>query len=94
MPKYQYDIIFKLEDYLPISIMSMDKNMSLDLYLFLTCHSSTGIFFTYFGNQLPGTFELRLVKNSNSAWKYCIYLNKCPGLNTLAGMPNQELMVK
>ena len=27
MPKYQNDIISKFEDYLPISVISMDKNM-------------------------------------------------------------------
>ena len=27
MPKYQYDITSKFDDYLPISVISMDKNM-------------------------------------------------------------------
>ena len=28
MPKYQFDIISKSEDYLHISVISMDKNMA------------------------------------------------------------------
>ena len=43
----------------------MESNFSLDLYLFLKCHSSQMFF--YFANQLPGfsiggTFRLRLGK--------------------------------
>ena len=77
----------------------MQSNFSPDLNLFLKCHSSTDVFPTYFANQVPGfciggTFWLRLVKNSNSFWKYCISLNKCPGLNTLTGMPDQEGLIK
>ena len=94
--KYQYHIIskfrtiylFQLSQWIKTWIMQ--SNFSLDLYLSLKCHSSTGVFFTYFANQPPGfsiggTFGLRLVKNSNSIWKYCIFLSKCPGLNTFNG---------
>ena len=55
----------------------MQSNFSPDFYVS-----------TYFANQLPGfsiggTFGLRLVKNSDSDWKYRISLNKCPERNTL-----------
>ena len=70
---------------------------SLDLYCSLKCRfSAVRFFFTYFANQLPGfsiggTFGLRLVKNSNSFWKYYI---KYPGLNTLTGISNKERMIE
>ena len=44
--------------------------------------------------SIGGTFDLRLVKNLNPFRKYCIALNKCPGLNTLTGISNQERMIK
>ena len=62
----------------------MQSKFSLVLYLFLKRHSSTLFpFFTYFANQLPGfciggKFGLRFRKNSDSFWKYCISLKKCP----------------
>ena len=82
-------VISKFEDFPPTSEVGW---FSLDLHLFLKCNSSAGLF-TYFANQQPGsfidgTFRLRLVKNQNYFWKYCIALNKCLGLNTLTRMPN------
>ena len=66
--------LFQLSQWIKTWIMQ--SSFSLNLH-----------FFTYFANQLPGfsiggTFGLTLVKNSNSAWKYCISLNKYTGFNT------------
>ena len=49
----------------------MQPNFSIDLYLFLKSHSSTGTFFTCFADQLPdfsigGALGWRLVEISNS----------------------------
>ena len=78
--------LFNLSHWIKARIML--SNFSLDL-----------CFFTFFAYKLPGfsiggTFGLRLVKNSNSAWKYCISMNKCPGSNILTWMSNQERMIK
>ena len=78
----------------------MQSNVSLDFYLFLKCHSLIAVFFlTYFANQLSGSFvsvtvDVRVVRKSNSCWKYCISLEKYPGLNTLTGMPNRKHKIK
>ena len=42
MPKYQYDIISKFDDYLPISIFSIDKNLDNKVQLQFSI-----VFFSY-----------------------------------------------
>ena len=80
-----------------ILLILAKKSQKIATKLFTQCpisHENLSYSQIFCDCSIGGTFDLRLVKYLNSFWKYCIAQNKCPGLNTLTGMFNQERMIK